>query len=99
MIDEDKLAKAAARATRASSLLENELYIESYQALEDQLIAAWIASDPRDTEGRERCFAQVHANRKHRDYFVSVLGNGKMAAAELKELVKAAERQKLFGII
>ena len=94
MTDEIKLTQATARAASAQRLLTDELYLESFKALEAQLIQAWIASDPRDTDGRERCFHQVHANRKQRDYFASVVSNGKLAQADLDYV---AERRKRFG--
>lgn len=99
MADEFKLQQDASRATRAKTLLENELLAEAYNKIEADLIAAWIASLPRDTDGRERCWNAVQANRKHREYLVSVLNNGKLAAAELKQLTDNAERKKKFGII
>lgn len=99
MTDESKLSQAAAKGNRASQLLENDVYIESFKALEDELIKAWIDSEPRDAVGRERCFAQVHANRRQRDFFMSIVNNGKLAAAELHELEQVAERKKRFGIL
>ena len=97
MTDEISLAKATAKAAQAHRLLTDPLYVESFNALEAQLIQAWIASDPRDTEGRERCWLAVHANRKQRDYFASFINDGKMAQAQLNELAKQAERMKRFG--
>jgi hypothetical protein len=97
MTSEISLTKATERAAQAKRLLTDELYLESFNALESQLIAAWIGSDPRDTEGRERCFHAIHANRKQRDYFASFVNDGKLAQAELDELAKRAERAKRFG--
>lgn len=97
MTNEIALTKATERAAQAQRLLTDELYLESFNALECQLIAAWIGSDPRDTEGRERCWMAIHANRKQRDYFASFVNNGKLAQAELDELAKRAEREKRFG--
>jgi hypothetical protein len=34
-----------------------------------------------------------------RDHLVAVLTNGKLAAAELKQIAETAERKKRFGII
>lgn len=93
------LQRAVNRAQEARSILENPIYIESFSTLEAQLVAALIASDPRDTDGRERCFAQIHANRKQRDLFNSVVSNGTLSEAEIKELRETAERKKRFGII
>jgi hypothetical protein len=97
--DEIALTKATERAAQAQRLLTDPLYVESFNALEAQLIQALIASDPRDTEGRERCFHAIHANRKQRDYFASFVNDGKMAQAELDELARQAERKKRFGIV
>ena len=95
--DEITLTKATEKAAQAQRLLTDPLYVESFNALEAQLIQAWIASDPRDTEGRERCWLAVHANRKQRDYFASFINDGKMARAQLDELARQAERKKRFG--
>jgi hypothetical protein len=99
MTDEIALQRAVNRAQQAKAILESPLYVESFDALEAQLIAALIGSDPRDTEGRERCFAQIHANRKQRDFFAGVMSNGSVAEAEIKDLRETAERKKRFGIL
>jgi hypothetical protein len=99
MIDEDKLSQDRAKALRAQSLLENELLIEAYAKLEAELVSAWIATPLRDTDGRERCWAAVQANRKHKDYLQQIVTNGKFAADQLKALADNAERSKRFRII
>lgn len=99
MTDEIKLNKALSRGARAQQVLDNELVKEAYQHIENDLIAAWIGSDPRDTEGRERCFHMIHANRKHKGFFEGVLQDGKLAEVELKQTLDMAERKKRFGII
>lgn len=99
MIDEDALAQATAKAARAQGLLANELLLEAYATIEADLIAAWIASPARDTDGRERCWAAVQANRKHKAYLESVVNDGKLAAAQLKQLADAPDRKRRFGIV
>lgn len=99
MIDEDKLAFDASKAVRAQNLLDNELFAESHAKLEADLVAAWIASEPRDVEGREAAWRMIHANRKQKDFFQAVVNNGKLAAAELKALADNTERKRRFGVI
>jgi len=99
MDEEFKHRQDASKGARAGALLNNELLTEAYDKIEADLIAAWIASNPRDTDGRERCFHAIHANRKHKAYLVSVVNDGKVAAAELKQLADNAERKKRFGLI
>ncbi len=88
MTDEIKLTGDAARGMQADSLLRNDLVQEAYQALEAELVKAWIDSPARDTEGRERLWAAVQANRKHQNYLRSIIDNGKLAEAELASLAK-----------
>ncbi len=92
MTDEIKLRRDLDKAARAESLLRNELLTEAYDRIEADLIKAWIASEPRDVDGRERCFLAVHANRKHKDYLKSVINDGKLAQAELKQLVEGPKK-------
>lgn len=98
-MSKDKLLEQRNRAARAEAFLRDELVIESYERLEADLVKAWIMSDPRDNDGRERAWNAVQANRKHKDYFQSVITNGKLADAELKELIETQERRKRFGLI
>lgn len=96
--DEDKLSKAASKAARAQSLLQNELLAEAYAKIEAELISAWINSPPRDNDGRERAWNAVQANRNHRRYLETVVNNGKMAAAELRLVAETTEHKRLFGV-
>lgn len=86
------------RADRAKQLLENELFNEALVSIERDLMGAWKASPPRDTDGRERCFAAVQQIGKLKGYFESVLNDGKMADAQLKELADADERKKRIKV-
>lgn len=99
MTDEVKLNRDMVRGSKAKQVLENELFRESHDKIERALIDAWIGSDPRDTEGRERCFQMLHANRKHRAFFESVIHTAKISEAELKQMTEQAERKKRFGLI
>ena len=88
MTDEIKLTGEAARGMQAESLLNNDLIREAYEKIEADLVKGWIDSPARDTEGRERLWAAVQANRKHRAYLMNVIDDGKVAAEELSRLAK-----------
>jgi len=94
--DEHKLLRDKSRALGAQSLLDNDLFNEAHEALEAELIKAWKASNPRDTEGRERLWAAVQANAKHKDYIANILNDGKIAEAELKQISERPKRS-FFG--
>ena len=99
MIDEDELSKAAAKGNRARNLLDNDLLTEAFKGLEDSYTAAWRATTIDDISGREKLFLAINIVGKVRDHLTSVVNNGKLAAAELKELSQVAERKKRFGIV
>ena len=98
MTDEIALNKASAKAVRAQSLLDNELFNEALETLRSDLLKAWENTPPRDTDGRERCWNAIQQLGKLKGYFETVLRDGKMAQAELKALAESAERKNIFRI-
>lgn len=99
MSDEGKLSQAAAKGARASALIENDILSEAFKALEDTYTAAWRTNVPAtDMAGRERLFQAINIVGLVRDHLTAVINNGKLAAADLKELAET-ERKKRFGII
>lgn len=98
-MDDIKLGEAAAKATRAQDLLENELLSEAFKGLEDSYTAAWRATGIEDVAAREKLFLAINVVGKVRDHLTSIVTNGKLAQAELKELARTAARRKRFGIV
>lgn len=99
MTDEASLGKVAAKAARAQELLEDELLSEAFEALETSYTSAWRATVIDDVAGREKLFLAINIVGKVRDHLASIVANGKLAGAELKELAQAAERRRRFGIL
>ena len=99
MSDENRLDQATAKAVRAQELLDNELLSEAFKTLEENYTAAWRATTIDDLAAREKLFLAINIVGKVRDHLNAVIANGKLAQAELKELVQTAERRKRFGIV
>jgi hypothetical protein len=99
LTDEHKLIRDNSRALGAQALLDNDLFKEAIAEREKQLIEAWVATPARDTEARESLWHGVQANRKHMEYFQSLVNDGKLASAELKTLADIAERKLKFGLL
>lgn len=97
MVDEHKLLRDSGRSAEAQSLLNNALFNEALETIECDLMAAWKTTPPRDTDGRERCWAAVQQLGKLKSYFESVLNDGKLAAAQLTELAETTERKRFFS--
>ncbi len=99
MTDEAKLTKDLARATRAQSLLSNDLLVDAFNGLEEAYTAAWRATTIDDVSGREKLFLAINVVGKVKDHLNAIVANGKIAQAELKVLAETAERKKRFGIV
>ena len=99
MSDEARLDQAAARATRAQELLDDELLSEAFSTLEDSYVPAWRTTAIDDMAAREKLFLAINIVGKVRDHLAAAVANGKLAQAELKELAQLAERKRRFGIL
>jgi hypothetical protein len=83
MTDDSKLHAATTRAMRAKALLGDELLIEAFDTIEADLIEGWKASNPRDTDGRERVWNALQAVGKVKDFLQNAIANGTIATREL----------------
>jgi hypothetical protein len=99
MTDETRLGEIAAKAAHAQELLDDELLNETFETLEQSYTSAWRATVIDDVAGREKLFLAINIVGKVRDHLTSVVANGKLAHAELKELAQTAERRRRFGIL
>lgn len=92
MIDEHKLLREQDRALGADALLKNDLFNEALESIERDLIDAWKATPARDTDGRERCWSAIQQLGKIKGFVETVLRDGKLAAAQLKEIAEQPKR-------
>jgi hypothetical protein len=99
MNDENRLDQAAAKALRAQELLDNELLTAAFRGLEENYTSAWRASTIDDVAAREKLFLAINIVGKVRDHLAAIVANGKLAQAELKELMQTTERRRRFGIM
>jgi hypothetical protein len=99
MAEESVLEYAAAKAVRAQALLDDEILAEAFATLDANYTSAWRRTTIDDAAGREKLFLAVNIVGKVRDHLLSVIADGKLAQAELNELVQVAERRKRFGVL
>lgn len=72
------------RGYQAEALLQNELFRETLNILDEYYTAAWRAA--RTVEAREDCFRYVQLVEKLIADITSVANTGKLEQARLKEL-------------
>jgi hypothetical protein len=98
LADEHSLIQTVSKAKKAEGLLKDELLTEAFAGLETAYIEAWRKTTIEDVQGREKLFLAINVIAKVRDHLTSIVNGGKVAASELQELQRVAERKKRFGI-
>lgn len=86
MTDEHKLIRDKGRGQRAKSLLENEMMVEAFKALEADYIKAWAGTDPSQAAARENYYRAVQILGDVRRHLLKVATNGTLAERELDNL-------------
>jgi hypothetical protein len=76
------------RAHRAGLLLDNEIFKESLDLIQKNIIAEWQNSKSHDKEGREDCYRQLKSLNEIKRHIESVLNTGKMAQKQKEEQSK-----------
>mgnify|MGYP003149306587 CR=1 FL=1 len=72
MVDEQRLI-------RARGLLNNELFIESFETLEQNIKDSWFNTSVRDSEAREHLWLSLRLLGQLRLHLTSILETGEMA--------------------
>lgn len=98
-MSDDRLRDAITRATQAQGLLGDETLQGAFRALDEAYSAAWRTTTIDQVAEREKLFLAINVVGKVRDHLTSIINNGKLAQAELNELIAVAERKKRFGIL
>ena len=93
--EEIQLKYEISRAQKAKEILENEVYIEAMQALEDKLIKAWRTSPLRDIEGQHELRLSISIVDAIKSYFNQTFETGKIAQKQLDTLTH--KKKSLFN--
>lgn len=93
-MSDDRLLEARNRAARADALVRDEMLTEGFDALQAAYIEAWRLTRPEDQLAREKLYIAVNVIGKLKDHLHAVITNGKLADAELQELIEAQKRNQ-----
>lgn len=75
-------------AQQAASLCENEVIKQFFEDVDRVLFEKWLATDPKDIDGREVIYFQTDMARKFKQYFAATITQGKSAADMLEMLFR-----------
>ena len=93
-MNEGKARQDMARADKAEAVLRNEIFIESFEYLENEFTQAWKQSALKDTDARERLYMLCQSLEALKGYIHKVVEDGKMAKATLQELHNRQQFEK-----
>ncbi len=88
--NEQQLHADKARGERAKELIENPLLVEAFDKVKQDLLAAWLATKPAETDAREQLHRAYALVDDVRQVLVQVVGNGAIASQTLDKLKKRA---------
>lgn len=86
----DALERDIQRGERARLLLQDELLVEAFQLIEQDLIQKWQTSPVRDREARETLYLSQVLLQRLQKQLTHVVETGQVAKATLLERAKRA---------
>lgn len=92
--EEIKLAGEAERGIKARVVLENAIYQEAFQMVEQGIINAWKNAPVRDAEGQMHLKLMQKLLTELRAYIEEAAETGKMAAITLEQERSLAQRAR-----
>jgi hypothetical protein len=87
--EDEALARESQQAQQADAILNNPLFEAVFDECIDELMTAWVHSEPRDRDGRELAYNRIQALHRVREALVGRIAQGRLATA-----VRRAETEK-----
>ena len=83
---DDKLKSDASRGVKAKRLLNDELLVEAFSTIRQNLLLGYQASKSDQADEREQIYFTLKALKSVEDYLGSTLRNGEFAIKTLEEM-------------
>lgn len=88
MTDDGKLMQQSERGTRARNIIEEPLFVEAMQAIQERITKGWQESGPDDDALRERAYLMQKLHQNFREHLETYIKTGKAADRDLLEIRK-----------
>jgi hypothetical protein len=89
-----ELEEKIARGHRAKEILQDEVYIETFEIVKMELNLAWESSPARDTEGREKLYLMMKLLTKLQLALQTTMETGMLSQETLKHQKSLIQRAK-----
>ncbi len=83
-----KIDEESQRGAKAEAVLRNDIFIETFEVLEQAYIDAWKNTDQDQTEERERIFRLQHTLNEVKSHIENVALTGRMAVETIETAIR-----------
>lgn len=96
MTDEYKLRKQQDRGARAEAVLNNELVVEAFAAIEAELMKAWQHSAADEKEQRDNAYMMFRLLQNFKAQFSQAVHTGKAAQKQLMTISDPSKIRRMM---
>lgn len=96
MTDEEKMIAQNSRGIDASKSLET--FNVAFESVKTAYVDAWMKSNPRDTDGREKLWVATTIASAVQAQLLQWVQDGKVAERQLEQIRRAGEPKRRFGL-
>lgn len=89
-----ELEQKVARGARAKEILNDDVYIETFELVKQGINDLWANSPARDSEGREKAYLMLGMLNKLQSVLLTTMETGLLAAEDLKHQRTMLDRAK-----
>lgn len=74
------------RGNQAERILNDDMYLEAFKAVRDEIINQWEQAPARDDEGRERLWLMVRLLERLKGHLETVMETGQLAKKQIADV-------------
>ena len=74
------------RGNQAERILKDDMYLEAFTAVRDEIIAQWEQAPARDSEGRDRLWLMLKLLERLKGHLTGVMETGTLAKKQIADV-------------
>ena len=87
-MNENDLIREQEKGSRANTILEDEVFVESFNTLKAEYEKEMVQTSYKDSEARTAIWVAWHQLDKFKSHLTEIMNTGKLASKQLQDLKK-----------
>ncbi len=87
-MNENDLIREQTKGSKAKTILEDELFIETFSVLKESYEKEMVQTSYKDSEARTAIWVAWHQLDKVKSHLTEIMNTGKLASKQLQDLKK-----------